>query len=85
MITLPFLYFVEVCTQEDLLEMFPRLYDDLTCGKLDTLQDYIIHYPHVKVNKPSSDLELKILNMMVSATADVFSLQCGREYGFGKH
>ena len=84
-ITLPFLHFVEVNTQEDLLEMFPRLYKDLLDGKMDTLKDYVVHYPHVKVKKPSTDLELQILNMMTVATADVFSLQAGREYGFGKH
>ena len=73
-VTLPFLYFVEVNTQDDLLKMFPRLYDDLIGGKLDTLKDYVVIYPHVKVRKPNTDLELTILKMMADATADVFFL-----------
>ena len=46
-ITLPFLYFVEVNTNEELLTMFPRLFDDLKAGDLETLIAYRVVYPHV--------------------------------------
>ena len=82
-ITLPFLYFVEVSSQEELLNMFPLLFNDLKSGKMDTLKDYVVEYPHVKVNKPSTDLEFQILDKMCVNAAEVFCTQAGREYGFG--
>ena len=50
-VTLPFLYFVEVNSQEELLEMFPRLFNDLKCSAVDTLKEYRVHYPHVQVTQ----------------------------------
>ena len=82
-ITLPFLYFVEVNSQEELLKMFPLLYNDLNEGKMDTLKDYIVVYPHVKVHTPTEDVAFKILKMMCVDAAIVFGRQAGREYGFG--
>ena len=40
-ITLPFLHFVEVAQQQELLTIFPQLYEDLKLAKLDTLNEYI--------------------------------------------
>ena len=48
-VTLKFLYFVDVNSQEKLLEMFPRLFNDLKSGTLDTLKVYQVKYPHVQV------------------------------------
>ena len=48
-ITLPFLYFVEVNTQDRFLTLFPKLFDDLGKGNMDTLSDYIVNYNHAKV------------------------------------
>ena len=39
-VTLPFLYFVEVNSQNELLEMFPRLFNDLKRGTIDALKEY---------------------------------------------
>ena len=83
-ITLPFLYFVEVNTQEDLLDMFPKLFSDLKVGKMDTLQDYIVEYTHVKVHKPTEDIAFNILLLMCNDAATVLERQAGREYGFGR-
>ena len=83
-ITLPFLYFVEVNSQEDLLKMFPQLYTDLKVGNMDTLKDYIIEYPHVKVHAPTADVSSRILNKMCLEAATVLDRQAGREYGFGE-
>ena len=88
-VTLPFLYFVEVNTQEELLRMFPLLYKSLKDGNLeldtDTLKDYVIHYPHVKVDMPNTDLTNQILKLMCIDAGEVFARQAGREYGFGDH
>ena len=83
-ITLPFLYFVEVNTQEDLLDMFPKLFGDLKVGKMDTLQDYIVEYTHVQVRTPTEEIASNILNLMCIDAANVLERQAGREYGFGK-
>ena len=82
-VTLPFLHFVEVSSQENLLQVFPELYKDLSSGKMNTLDAYVVHYPHNKVLKPTSDLCSKILNKMCLHAAQVFDRQTGREYGFG--
>ena len=52
---------------------------------MDTLNDFIIEYPHVKVLKPKKDIEFKILHMMCVDTAEVLARHAGREYGFGNH
>jgi hypothetical protein len=84
-VTLPFLYFLEVNSQEELLIAFPKLYADLLAGKLETLKDYVIHYPHIPVVNPTSALSKKILHKMCIDAAEVFDRQAGREYGFGKY
>ena len=84
-ITLPFLYFVEVSSQVQLLQMFPQLFNDLKEGKMDTLKDYVIDHPHVKVQKPTTDIEEKILQKMYIDAAEVLDGQAGREYGFGSY
>ena len=61
-VTLPFLHFVEVSTQQDLLKVFPKLYEDLSNGLMNTLDEYVVHYPHIKVLNPTSELCVKILN-----------------------
>ena len=83
-ITLPFLYFVEVNTNEELLTMFPRLFNDLKAGDLKTLIQYRVEYPHVKVNEPEGDVPKTILKKMCTDAANVLERQAGREYGFGE-
>ena len=39
-VSLPLLNFVEVSSQEELLRVFPKLYEDLQKGKMDTLEQY---------------------------------------------
>ena len=83
-ITLPFLYFVEVNTNEELLEMFPRLFEDLKVGGIETLKEYRIEYPHVQVTTPTSDIAQQLLLKMCEDAATVLERQAGREYGFGE-
>ena len=82
-VTLPFLYFVEVNSNEDLLKIFPHLFQDLKVGGMETLVAYRVEYPHVKVNAPTSEAAHKLLKRMCIDAADVFERQAGREYGFG--
>ena len=83
-ITLPFLYFVEVNSNEELLEMFPRLFEDLKVGGIETLKEYRVEYPHVQVATPTSDVAQKLLLKMCEGAATVLERQAGREYGLVK-
>ena len=82
-VTLPFLYFVEVNSQEKLLEMFPQLFNDLKSGTLDTLKEFQVKYPHVQVTQPITDVAQQLLKKMCEDAAAVLDRQAGREYGFG--
>ena len=78
--TLRFLHFVEISSQKDFLKVFPKLYENLINGTMNTLDAYVIHYPHNKVLKRTSELCNKILNKMCLNAAQVFDCQTGREY-----
>ena len=82
-VSLPLLYAVEICNQDDLCNIFPKLYEDLRNGSLDTLSDYIVEYRHLPVSDPSTELESEILKKMCQDAAETIDRQCGREYGFG--
>ena len=82
--TLPFLYFVEVNSQNGLLEMFPCLFNYLKCSTTDTLKEYRVKYPHVQVTQPTSNLAQQLLEKMYEDTATALEWQAGQEYGFGE-
>ena len=69
-VTLPFLYFVEVNSQEK-HEMFPRLFNDLKPGTLDTLKEYQVKYPHLQVTQPTTDVAQQLLKKMCEDAAAV--------------
>ena len=79
------MYFAEVSSQVQLPQMFPQLFKDLKEGRMDTLKDYVIDYPHVKVQKPTADIDEKILQKMYIDAAEVLDRQAGREYGFSSY
>ena len=83
-VTLPFLYCIEISTQEELLTILPKLYADLVEKKMDTLDRLLMHYRHVKIHKPTTETEKNLLDLMCVEAAKVLLRQCGREYGFGK-
>ena len=70
-ITLLFLYFVEVNSNEELLEMFPLLFEDLKVGGIETLIEYRVEYPHMQVATPTSDVAQKLLLKMCEGAATV--------------
>ena len=82
-VTLPYLNCIEKCTQEELLKLFPRLYQDLLNHNTDTLTDYHVKYRCVTVPDITTDVEIEIMNRMCDKAAEGFELQSGREYGFG--
>ena len=84
-VTLPLLNAVEVSTQQDLCNIFPQLYKDLSEGSMNTLDNFSVQYRHVTVITPSSDMEKALLKEMCHHAAKCIELQCGREYGFGNH
>ena len=45
-VSLPLLYAVEVCNQDELCYIFPRLYNYLINGSMDSLSTYIVKYSH---------------------------------------
>ena len=51
---------------------------------MDTMDAYVVHYPHLKVFKPTSEICCNILKKKCLFAAQVFDRQTGREYEFGK-
>ena len=81
-VSLLLLNFVEISSQEELLRVFPKLYDDLQKGKMDTLEQYLVKYRHIVVSPPTNETETLLLESMCQNASKSMMLQCGREYGF---
>ena len=81
-VSLPLLNFVEISSQEELLRVFPKLYEDLQKGKMDTLEQYLVKYCHIVVSPPTNETETLLLESMCQNASKSMMLQCGREYGF---
>ena len=60
-ISLPLLNFVEVNSQDKLLEMFPNLFQDLRNGKMDTLSNYLFVYMYVSIEPPTLETDELLL------------------------
>ncbi|KAG1667875.1 Cyclin-A2 [Nymphon striatum] len=83
-VTFPFLNCVQISSQGQLLELLPKLHNDLIKGKIDTLQDYIVSIHGMPTPTLSNNLSTKIIEMMCATAASAVKLQCGREYGFSE-
>ena len=81
-VTLPFLNFVEKSTQDTLLKILPKLYEDLKNNNINTLEDFRVKYSRIVVEDLTEPLQLLILEKLCSHAADAVLRQCGREYGF---
>ena len=53
-VTLPYLNAMEKLNQEDLLELFPHMFNALKNHNMDTLKDYILEYKHCPVSEEGS-------------------------------
>ena len=82
-ITLSFLNCVEKCSQEQLLEILPFLYQDLLAGNPNTLEEYQVEYKHVIVEDLTNQIQKDAFIMMCVDAAAGIKFQCGGEYGFG--
>ena len=78
----PLLNFVEISSQEELLRVFPKLYEDLQKGKMDTLEQYSVKYCHIVVSPPTNESETLLLESMCLNASKSMMLQCGRQCGF---
>ena len=74
-VTLSFLYFAEVNPQNGLLEIFPRLFNDLKRGASDALKEYRVEYPHVQVTQPTTNVAQQLLEKMCEVAATVLEQQ----------
>ena len=73
--------YVEKCSQSDLVQILPKLHQDLLDQKVDTLQNFVLSMRSVPVTEPI-DTGKRILGEMCTETATALKLQCGRKYGF---
>lgn len=81
-LTFPFLNCVEGSSQEELLDIFPKLYKDLLEHNVDTLNKFVVSIHGMQTPKLPSDTAKMIVKEMCVAAAEAIKLQCGREYGF---
>ena len=81
-VILPLFNCVEISGQSQLFHIFPKLYKDLSNGKMDTLKDFLVSYKHLPADEPESEIVQELLKCMCTDAAEGIKLQCGREYGF---
>ena len=81
-VTFPFLNCVEVSSQSELLQIIPKLHNDLLQKKTDTLKKFVVQPRGIPVPQLSSDVSEEIVAKMCTSAADTIKRQCGREYGF---
>ena len=63
-VTLPLPDFGEISDQSQLLHIFPKLYEDLSNGKMDTLKDFLVSYKHLPIDEPESGIVQELLKCM---------------------
>ena len=69
-VTLPLLNCIAIGNQNDLLEIFPKLWSDVKSGNVDTITEYLVIYKHVSVQKPNAIQEEKLLLLMTKDVAE---------------
>ena len=82
-VTFPFLNCTEVSSKIQLLETLSKFYSDLTDGKIDPLQNYVVSVNGISSPVLTNNLSTKILKMMCISAVSAVKLQCASEYGFG--
>ena len=60
-VSLPLLNFLDVNSEDKLLETFPELFQGLKNGKIDTLSDYLVVHKHVPMEPPTSETDHLLL------------------------
>ena len=79
--------FLKVSSQIQLLEVLPKLYSDLTDGKIDTLQNYVVSVHGMSSPVLTNNLSTKILKMMCMSAASlvIYSVDVNMGLGMIKH
>lgn len=68
-------------SQEDFLEIIPRIFNNLKCSTVDTLKEYQVEYRHVQVAQQTTDVAQELVKKMHKEDAIVLEQQAGREFG----
>ena len=68
-------------SQEELLEIIPRIFNNLKCSTVDTLKEYQVEYRHVQVAQQTTDVAQELVKKMHKEDAIVLEQQAGREFG----
>ena len=71
-VSLVLLNFLEVNSQDKLLEIFPKLFQDLKNRKMDTLSDYLVEYYHVTIKAPTSETDHLLLKAMCEGASKIY-------------
>ena len=76
-VTLPLLNGVEISDQSQLFHIFPKLCENLSNGKMDTLKDFLVSYKHLPIDEPESEIVQELLKRMCTDAAEGIKVQCG--------
>lgn len=68
-------------SQEDFLEIIPRIFNNLKCSTVDTLKEYQVEYRHVQVAQQTTDVAQELVKKMHKEDAIVLEQQAGQEFG----
>ena len=68
-------------SQEDFLEIIPRIFNNLKCSTVDTLKEYQVECRHVQVAQQTTDVAQELVKKMHKEDAIVLEQQAGREFG----
>ena len=82
-VTFPFLHCVEISSQEQLMDIIPKLHQDLLQMKTDTLKEFVVTIRHIPVPTLTNEASEELIKKMCISAAESIKRQCGREYGFG--
>ena len=81
-VTFPFLHCVEISSQDELLDIIPKLYEDLLQMKTDTLTKFVVKICRMPVPGLTTVASKAIGEKMCISAAESIKRQCGREYDF---
>ena len=68
-------------SQEELLEIIPRIFNKLKCSTVDTLKEYQVEYRHVQVAQQTTDIAQELVKKMRKDDAIVLEQHAGLEFG----
>lgn len=79
----PYLNLAEIGTQQNFVDILPKLYSDLQKGEMDTLAQYQVQYSF-QFDSHLSKVDDAILMRFCKYVAKALEIARGREYGFSE-